>query len=309
MAKEIPAGTGTAGTPANIDPSSVLRLPGLNKRKQPKVHRGRDFFDNEAVRIMLFGDQGSGKSYCEVPILQGGYRVVRVECDAGSRGEDETVLNHLRDTPELLENEIVVAPETPAEFEAFMEDPTIAIPDLYDWDPDFLILNGYTNFQSKIEYEEFDRCDDSPQQTWGKIGKRTVEPLLKFLQLHNKVTGRNWSKIVTVLETDKPTEWNPTMDGKGNLQQKPVISSYRVGPMLSTRARSLARGGFGLVLQTKRRQIGSSKATFYYVTDGTDELMVKNRGYGLDREVDPLKFWKETIFPRIPKPRREHHED
>lgn len=260
------------------------------------------------TNIMLFGEQGTGKTYAVVGLLLSGLKVLIVNTDFARSGID-TITNWFIDHPEckhLQKNLCIVNLGVDGVLD-FVRNPQTVFPQIYEWEPDVLFWDGGTAFQSDFEeyVADMDPMNRNPteqrqeglaleQSDWGAVKVGTLRRLHGFLNLHNAVTNKKWSKVVTLLQDEK---LDYAVDDKGN--SKPVPGTGKTGPMLHGAARKIAGAGFSIILQTVKRTL-NDKDTFTFVNRGSD-LLTKDRGFGLPKtlEGDFEKVWKAYIEPRI----------
>ncbi len=262
---------------------------------------------------MVYGEIGTGKTYLIIQLLLAGVRVYYVNTDFGKTGPD-TVYNYFKSHPEqasLLENfrEVSETGLDYKQFKQFARNPLALDPDIYTFDPDVLFWDGLSAFQqndletyiggldalrsgrgTSVVTEQREEGLVLEQSDWGAVRTGTLQPLNQFLELHNVVTGKLWSKVVT-LQEDTKSDYGP--DGK------PVPGTAKTGPLLHGAARKIASAGFSVVLQAKKTTFGD-KTTFEYVNAGA-QLMVKDRGYEVPArmEADFGKLWLGHIAPKI----------
>lgn len=287
--------------PSLVGPSKAI----ATGKKSYVVKQGRKTLaEDRSCHIMFFGAQGSGKTRVVVDLLRLGLKVLAIRTDFGGAGF-ETVYNYFVDKPaeaHLLENLLEVSLDFDGVL-AFTRDPATIVPNINDFDPDFVFWDGLTSYQENdVEHEISKPGDeilreDSTWKDWRSSRNATVFPLDDFLRLKG-TSGKPWHKVVTTLE-DKKGEYKMEKGFNGQMERVLVAGTEKIGPMLHTSARKIASAGFSIVIRTVVENIGGKEA-FKYQTKGFD-LMVKDRGYGLDASMpaDFEKIWREKIEPKV----------
>lgn len=257
-------------------------------------------------KLFVYGKQGTGKTFLLVSLLLDGQKIFVISTDVGGDGlaTVEAELRYLG-REDLLQNiAFVCLPNYDAVHE-FMKAPDRIWPDIYTWDPDFLCWDGFSNWQQIALQEEVETDESvmkameagSPLKYWGAMKRETQREYDKFLNLHNKKTGKLWHKIVTCLEDDKHTE--EQLKNITDEKEKLKTPKQGKGPMVQGAAGKLMGPGCDMVLRlikkTKRNEDSKKlETTFWYETAGTDKIEAKVRGLKLDPLV-PADFgaiWK-----------------
>lgn len=298
--------------PQGTAQSLAARISGsaLRHETKPWPSGGREAFKKQShCNMAIFGDQGTGKTTMIVQLLLEGYKIYAVNTDF-ARTSFDTVRNWFKNNPEhdsLLDNLRFVDLKYEG-FTDFVRDPASIDNEIYTFDPDILFWDGASAFQQSDLEEYIGNMDPLrserksgevsqqrseglvlEQSDWGMVKNGTLKPALKFLELHNVVTGKPWSKIVTFLEEEK----SDYKDGKK------VEGTAKTGPLLHGAARKVIMAGFSVGLRAKKSKFGKD-IKYQYLNEG-DDLMVKDRGFQLPSTLDgdAGRLWKDYIEPKI----------
>lgn len=259
-----------------------------------RVRRGDEPDSN--VAIMIFGVTGTGKTYSIVPLLLGGAKVLVLSTDIGSSGLLSVKIALRKQKPEALKNLVEIQLHSYQAVIDFLSNPESVFPEIYDFDPDWIVWDTFSSFQ-QIELSEMvgemTPVGKDPsagrlaglsfeQADWGMIRNSTVRVLDKFLSLNNKKSGKSWYKLVTAHEA---------------LRQVPGVSGeFREArePMIQGAAGKLVAGAFDLIIRTHTKSGGEDgNPAFFYQVSPTDLRATKNRGI-----VFPDENGKpQTVFP------------
>ncbi len=260
-----------------------------------------------SCNLMVFGEFGSGKTYLAIALLKLGLKVLYINTDFGRAGY-ATIRNYFKSHPEDAHLEANIRmPEDdkgkPMDITAvlaFCVDPASVVPDIYEFDPDFLFWDGLTSFQQGDLEDMITGGDilreDTTWKDWRSALNGTIFPMMRFLGQHNERTGKPWHKMVTLLQNTKG-KFKP---GPTNGQDREIIpGSEKTGPMLHTGARELLGAGFDLVLQTTVARQGKD-TTYNLISRGAD-LLVKDRGFMLPEKSAAgfIALWEEHIGPKV----------
>ena len=271
-----------------------FKSSGVSAIRAPSVMR-RNLFDptKSGIRLLFFGPHGSGKTYSLRGLIENGWKVLVLSTDIGGSGM-EAVATPLRNEgkEESLRGceDITFAPGDYEGFEAFLKKPTIVFPEIYDWDPDIVMWDGFGVFQNDTLYNYISAMESESkkgpseqrasgmsvdQKDWGLIRNGTMRVLNLFCAMHNKKTGKVWHKFVTCPENIKSKEVAP---GKSALAETKE-------PFLTGAGGVFIRGAFDLIVKTQVRKAKSNeesddgKRVFEYVIEGHENLASKNRGF------------------------------
>lgn len=289
-----------------------------NPGSRPKVIRSprivvKDGNDVEAacIKLMLYGDWGSGKTYALYFLLRMGYRVLVVATDFGGDGLNTIRIKLRKENREdLLSNLKVVNLKSYEDICAFLDHPDRYFPEIYDWNPDVLCWDGFSGFQQIdvnemvgdiASSEESNKSDDKTrqgrlaglqfeQQDWGVVRTATLRPANAFLSMKNEKTGKPWHKIVTCLEAVK----NKVKKGPGD--EGGFEEAMR--PLLQGAGGVIAGAGFDAIWRCVAKQVGvGSKATMQYVyeTKPAGVRVAKDRGFEFPVEIEAnmFKWWPQ----------------
>ena len=246
---------------------------------------------------MFFGPWGSGKTYVIMGLLRHGFKVLVITTDVGGSGL-AAIKIPLRASGEsdLLENLVEIVLNDDSEFQSFLQDPTAFFPEIYTWDPDFLIWDGAASWQ---QVYLSDRIGQIPvgnnvseavdsglvfeQPQWGMLRNGTFRGFHKFCALHNRVTGKIWHKVVTCQEGIKTKE---KKDGGGIVETKM--------PLLQGAGGVLIGGAFDLIVRCKEVKEAGKDSKYFYQIKGENN-MSKSRGFKLPAEMpaDMYELWNQ----------------
>lgn len=268
-----------------------------------RVKRGDDKTASP-VRILFFGELGSGKTFCIVALLQMGYKVLVISTDAGGSGLS-TVKLHLNNNnlSHLLEGLYEVVLNDNEEVQAFMDYPELFFPDIFDVGIDFLFWDGFSNWQQVYLSEDIGKMPLErsggkelgaavesglffEQGQWGMMRNGTVRTIDHFCSMNNRKTGQVWHKIVTAQESIKT---KPLAEGGGFIETKE--------PLLQGSGGILTGAAFDLIIRTKRSKVmnGSDLVEKFLYQIKAENKRDKNRGFQLPNsmEADMTKLWGE----------------
>src|SRR5262249_14955160 len=153
------------------------------------------------IKICLYGDYGSGKTFALADLAEKhGLKMVVLTTDIGGDGLS-TVVAELKDRGrlDLIDtNFIHVTLESYDQVSEFIDKPELYIPEIYDFDPDMIVWDGFSNFQKlyvsdavESDPEVIDRNGDIiTLKYWGKIQSVSTKTLHRFLTKHNPKTGK-----------------------------------------------------------------------------------------------------------------------
>lgn len=197
---------------------------GVSTIKAPNA-KVRNFDTDEVemyLKLLFFGNPGSGKTYIIKDLLELGFKVLVVTTDVGGDGLNAVIIpmraagtwaNHKANlrSIELSGYEQV---------KDFFASPETTIPDIYEFDPDFIFWDGLSGWQ-QIDVSTYvgdmtpERAGNKAvsdaresglqfeQADWGQVRNATVRGVDDFCSMRNKVTGRMWNKIATCHESVK----------------------------------------------------------------------------------------------------------
>ena len=232
---------------------------------------------------------GTGKTKIVIDLLLLGLKVQMIDTDFGGIGP-ETIRNYFIEHPEhldLYQNNFRVVNLDVEGLMAFCRNPQNVISDIYEWGPDVLFWDGVSSYQqgeleASLCDDDFKR-DDADYSTWRGSRNGTIFPMMRFLKQHNTVTGKPWSKVITLLEDERVDRSKSASKAEKKEGTDIIPGSETKGPMLNTTARELAGAGFSIVLRCVKQTIGRD-VKYIYQTSGKD-IIVKDR-YGLPASLD-----------------------
>lgn len=267
-------------------PTALTAKSTFSKRLRAKT---ADNADTTYLKIIAFGNSGTGKTKAIGDFLRLGMKVFVIATDVGGSGLS-TVKLDLASTGEghLLANlaefeftdyeQVVSFIDNPGNLDVILHDGTVT--PLLSWDPDLIAWEGFSNFQNtwlrdyvlsmqpgtKGSSELRNEGLRAEIQDWDAIKAGTNSRLDKFLRMHNPVTGKKIHKYVTCHENE-PRENTLT----GDVQRDPMISGG---------ARKNFGAGFDVVLQTikSKTRTKDGKPTYQYNID-SDAVLTKSRGF------------------------------
>ena len=261
-----------------------------------KVRNYAEDNDEVYIKLMLFGNPGSGKTYLVRALLELGYRVLVITTDVGGNGLNAVVIPmRLDGTWERFRKNLrAVDLEGYENVKSFMNNPQESIPDLYEWDPDFVVWDGMSGWQ-QIDVSQYvgDMTPESKkgvsearesglqfeQQDWGQIRNATIRGLDDFCGMRNRKTGRIWHKVVTCHESVKS---KGAASGGGFTEGKE--------PLLQGAGGRLAQGAFDIILRTAVQSDpldeDGSKRKFFYILQPHQNLAAKVRGFRLPAKME-----------------------
>ena len=306
-ATNVPRDLSTVTPPSDLVASLAGMAPLIGQA--PKARRGNvGFKAPKPCHMMVMGDWGKGKTFIIVSLLKAGYKVFGIMVDFGKTGFN-TVYNHfavnpkdrtLPDGTDCLANFYEIELKY-ATFVNFRRDPVSMVPDFWEFDPDFLFVDGMSAYQL-AELENTISGGDPLRENMDWSGYRksmngAIFPMIDLLAIQ-KPDGRPLHKIVTYLE-EKKSEWEKTgnMDPKTHMEKREVVSgSTKYGPLLHTGARKLSGAGFDIIFRCSVEGIKEDKYVFEF---HNTEALLKKRGYALPDKApaDFAKVWREYIEP------------
>jgi hypothetical protein len=254
---------------------------------RPQVRSGSDPF-SQAIKLLMFGAPGSGKSVCQASLLALGQKVFSVVTDIGGSGSLSTRLwcRNVLKKPELLENFRELELNSRNQVEEFLDNPASFWPEIYDWNPDVITWDTFSGFQQIDVMEHVEGLGLTTEQFWGEVRKATINPLDKFLNLNNNVNGKIWHKIVMCHENEKSKS---KRDGASEtiLTREPLIQGS---------AGKIAMGAFDLIIRTyvtskveDEDSVDVNKRAYRYTIEPASNVVAKNRGFDLPPNM-PAKF-------------------
>ena len=302
--------------PATNTREDFVSKAGTREVKGPR-RKGRKLSDAtvDYVKMMWFGPAGVGKTHLIGQFVEKlGKRVALISTDIGDSGH-LTIKTQLKNAGrlDLLDNVYLLELQGFKEVSAFLQDPYKFDPALWEHDPDILAWDGFSSFQQvdisehvgdmrpadKANGEQRDRGDFREegvifeQADWGAVKNYTVRKGNSFLGIRHP-SGKPLHKIVTCFEaiTYKPA------DSSKPTGAQVVAETYK--PMLQGAGGHMLLGGFDLIMRCKtttKREGDSSRREYSLVTQGSQNLVAKNRGFDLAPEIpaDAAFLWEKIL--------------
>lgn len=182
----------------------------VNAAKSPKMKlkRAGDDGDKRQFNYLIFGESETGKTSTVAQLAAAGHKVFVIFTDLGNDNgiSGAQVYSNLKKTQEAFKNNVAwVALSDTDEVGRFLEDPDKLVEGFKDFDPDFLVWDGFSFHQQMNimpEVEEAINKDDSSEgrmenyQGWGMTKNRTLRTTKEFLDLKSP-SGKALHKIVT----------------------------------------------------------------------------------------------------------------
>lgn len=257
------------------------------------VVRSADRYAGAYIKLLLFGPWGTGKTFSIADLLELGYTVYALCTDFGGEGLN-SVRTELRrrGKEDLLAKLLFVELDNFRDTMSFLETPERFDPEFYTRSSDVVLFwDGFSNFQAQhlMEYIGENVAADNARELrmegyqleiidWNAVRNATMRALNNFFRLHGP--DRAWHKVVTCQEAVR----QKMKPGARIGDQSVVVDERR--PMLSGQAGLLAGAGFDLIVETRvrnRQQKDEDDAPreYVYVTEGSDLLYAKKRGFEL----------------------------
>jgi hypothetical protein len=282
----------------------VLRAPAKN-------YRIIDPEEGEVVpqvNIALMGLPGTGKTKFVADLIERGAKVFTINTDPGGAGM-ETILSQFikKDNLEKFKTnfrEIQISDYDT--LDEFLENPLKFYPKMWEFNPDFLVWEGFSNFQQTMLSEKIgelyrDAAESSDKnknvsetraeglklemQDWGMIRNGTIRRIEDFLQIKNPNKAA-FPKILTIHEAVE------TVTLKQENAPPKIEERASSRPALQGGAKNILGGGFSLILRT------SIEGKRYFYENTTKTLgMTKNRG--IDLPEGKFEASAETVINAI----------
>ncbi|CAB4142452.1 hypothetical protein UFOVP434_11 [uncultured Caudovirales phage] len=288
--------------PAPEKQKNVLRAPAASWRVIDPEEE--EFIPT--VNIGFMGLPGTGKTKFLADLIEAGAKIFTINTDPGMVGE-ETILaqcikNGTKD--KFTKNFRGIRLSTYDLVNEFFENPLKFYPKLYDYAPDFLVWEGFANWQqtklsekvSELYVEEVEQSKSNSKvisetrsegfkyetQDWGKIRNGTVNGIEDFLMMKNAVTGKLFHHILTMHEAVETI----SVKTEGGLAKSEEKASGR--PAVQGAGKNFLGGGFSLILRTVR-----DGDKFFYENSTKTLGLTKNRGIDLPSgkfPAEPMKI-------------------
>lgn len=282
---------------------AVITIP------KPRMKMGNDS-SNSFLKLMLFGPNGSGKTYLIYYLLNMGYKVFVINTDMGGDGLNSVKIPlRLEGKEELLNNLFCLDLESYDDVDSFLDNPTEFVPEIYDLGIDVMFWDGFSFFQQvHLSEKVYENATSAPvkdnkgpstaartsglqfeQLDWGQIRNGTIRPLSAYLNLHDIKNNKLWHKVVTCAESVRTSQ-------EGTRETKT--------PLLQGAAGILVGHAFDLIIKCKAESVitvgkseDSTPRVYSYVTAGHENLVSKTRGFKLpsSMEANGELLWKTLL--------------
>lgn len=277
-----------------------------------KVRYGDDP-TQDPVKILFFGEPGTGKTFSLARLLELGYKVFILVTDIGGTGSKsiKLYLKNVLTRPELLKNLVEIQLNGYEEVQNFLDNPKSFFPEIYDFDPDFIAWDSYSGFQ-QVDLSEYvgnmtpSRNGDVSEARasglqfettdWGMIRNASIRCLDKFLSLNNSVSGKIWHKIVICHESVRMKAVNQA-DGS--------VVVAKNEPLIQGTAKAIIGGGFDLTIRTVVKTTGGGEETdnsgraYHYIIAPGGTSAAKNRGYEFRNDAGEIAFTLPGNFVKV----------
>lgn len=178
------------------------------KAPRMKMKKAGEDSDKRQFNYLIFGESETGKTSTVAQLAAAGYKVFVIFTDLGNDNgiSGAQVYANLKKTSEAFRSNVAwVALSDVDEVAKFLEDPDKLVEGFKDFDPDFLVWDGFSFHQQMNimpEVEEIINKDDNSEgrmenyQGWGMTKNRTLRTTKDFLSILSP-TGKPLHKIVT----------------------------------------------------------------------------------------------------------------
>jgi hypothetical protein len=243
------------------------------------------------INIALMGLPGTGKTKFIADLIELGARIFSINTDPGGAGMETILSQCLRNNnfEKFKTNFREIQISDYDTLDEFLENPEKFYPKIWEFNPDFLVWEGFSNFQQTMLSEKIgelyrDAVENSSNknisetraeglklemQDWGMIRNGTIRRIEDFLQIKNPNKSA-FPKILTIHEAVETV----TLKQENGIPKVEERASAR--PALQGGAKNILGGGFSLILRT------TNEGKKYYYENTTKTLgMTKNRGIDL----------------------------
>lgn len=229
--------------------------PTVSTAKAPKMKmkKAGEDTDKRQINYLIFGESETGKSATIAQIASMDLKTFAIFTDLGNDNgiSGAQVYSNLRKTPEKFKSNVAwVSLEDIDTIREFLDDPAKVVEGFWDFNPDFLVWDGFSFFQQMYimpEVEEVINKDDSSEgrmenyQGWGMTKNRTIRASSDFLGIKNP-NGKALHKVVTTAVKYGSEKTGPD---KTEVKAKHEMD-------ISGAASRIIRHGFDVVFETIR---------------------------------------------------------
>jgi hypothetical protein len=241
------------------------------------------------INIGLMGLPGSGKTKFIADLIENGARVFSINTDQGGAGMETIIAQTLKNktSDKFTKNFREIQISDYDTLDEFLEKPEKFYPKIWDWNPHFLVWEGFANFQQTMisekvgdlyrEMAESGKKDKEASETrsegfklemqdWGMVRNATIRRIEDFLQIQNP-NRVSFPKILTIHEAVETVQLKQE-NGPPRTEER---ASNR--PALQGGSKNTLGAGFTLILRTTR-----DGNKFQYENTSKTLGMTKNRG-------------------------------
>jgi len=235
-----------------LGPGATVSAAKAPKMKMKKA--GQDG-DQRQINYLLFGESESGKTSTAANLAAADQRVFILFTDLGNDNgiSGAQVYANLKKSSEKFKDNVAwISLDDVEQVSKFVEDPTSVVDGFWDFNPDFILWDGFSFHQQMNiipDVEEDTNSDDASEGSfetykgWGKVKNRTVRTLGNFLSLRNP-NGKALHKIVTTAVKYASEKVGP--------DKSEVRAQHH--PDISGAASKFIRYGFDAVIETVREK-------------------------------------------------------
>lgn len=249
----------------------------------------------KSVKMLLYGDTGTGKTRAILGLLDRGLKILYFSTEIGGSGlltveleATQEQMQRLYKLEGLNDYQTIVK---------FLRKPDALIPEIYDLDLDLIFWDGFSEGQlvhleeyigeeihAKNPKDESDARSSGLQletRDWTMVLNGTVRMATDFLLMYNVKTGKPWHKVLTCKEVEKERVEDPA-----NSDSKPKYRAKNT-MLLHGGAKKLVEGGFDLILRTrvKTSALKPDERTYIYACAASESQTAKSRGIKLPSEL------------------------
>ena len=269
------------------------RVEGKKSRLENVSVLSFDAAVKQPVKMSIYGDQGTGKTYLVVGLLLSGEKVFTLSTDLGGNGL-LAVVNELKrlGRTELLENLKGIDLNEYKDVDAFLKAPD-AIFKTLPWKPTVIFWDGFSSFNVDTISTHVASLESSYagagalrdeglkllHEDWTGVKRATIASLRAFIAL--QVDGQPVHKVLTSLQGSR-TDNNPSS------------SSTQIGPFIQGTGRTLVGIPFDVVINTYSEEENEEINYYYRNVGDSSKFVCKNRGFDLPpvMKADPQELWK-----------------